>query len=327
MALQKSLVFWPRYFLNVSSRTETMMSFNLYNILLYLVFALQLQGASVKPSEAKLFLDECVISQFGETTNLNALITIIKKASFSKLVDAIIDCPSQMLEVLFEDYSSPDSIISLDRLVRYVRGSQKIGAFYSALRNLPNQDIQVKSERTRQKIYTSSFIFDIPSNYYLDILKQNTYFYYLALKTKSPLCRTSKCKQWLTGLMNDLITFLEQNPIQPDLDLPFDLQCIKLRLKLLNNQDITDADLEPFDESGIVMIAIFFGRYDVAEKLSENCDSMDLDEVLWYDGSRCSEFYEDPARSYKIMRKLLDDDEDRKKFDDYVAKKRLNTPW
>ena len=39
---------------------------------------------------------------------------------------------------------------------------------------------------------------------------------------------------------------------------------------------------------------------------------MDLDEVLWYEKSRFHGIYEDPARAYKIMRKLLDNDEDRK---------------
>ena len=304
-----------------------MNTFYLYNVFLLHFFTLQTQGSSVYPSGTKLFIDECVVRHFGETPNLNALIRIIKKASFSKLVNAIIDCSSQMLELIYNNNSYSQSIINLDRLVRHLRGSHKISAFYSALRNLPNQEIQVKSERMRQRIYLSSFIFDIPSNFYLDLLKQNTYFYYLALKGKSPLCRTSKCKKWLTGLMNDFITFIEQNPIQPDMDLPFDLQCIKLRIKLLNNQEITEEDLKPFEKSSILMIAIYFGRYDVAEKISENCWPMDLDKVLWYDESRFTEFYEDPARSYKIMRKLLDNDEDRKKFDNYVAKKRLKTPW
>ena len=102
---------------------------------------------------------------------------------------------------------------------------------------------------------------------------------------------------------------------------------MKFLIKLLNNQEITEVDLEPFDKSGNVFVAIYYSRYDVAEKLIENCDPMDLDKVLWYEKSRYVEFYEDPARAYKIMRKLLDNDEDRKKFDNYVAKKRLNTPW
>ena len=231
-----------------------------------------------------------------------------------------------MLEILFVDYSS-NSIISLDRLVRYVRGSHKISAFYSALRNLPSDDIRVKREWIRQSIYFSSFFYDIPSNYYLDIVKQRTYLYYSALIEKAPLCRTTKSKEWMTGLLVDLITFIEHNPIQPNMNLPFDVQSLKFRIKLLNNQEITEVDLEPFDKSSTVFIAIFHDRYDVAEKLSENCDPMDLDKVMWYEKSRFVEFYEDPARAYKIMRKLLDYEEDRKQFDDYVAKKRLNTPW
>ena len=77
-----------------------MNTFYLYNIFyLLLLFSLQIQGSSVYPSGTKLFIDECVVRHFSETPNLNLLIRIIKKASFAKIVDAIIDCPSQMLEL------------------------------------------------------------------------------------------------------------------------------------------------------------------------------------------------------------------------------------
>ena len=140
-----------------------MNTFYLYNVFLLLFFTLKIQGSSVYPSGTKLFIDDYVVRHFGETPNLNALIRIIKKASYAKIVDAIIDCPSQMLEILFKDYSA-NSNISLDRLVRYVRGSHKISAFYSALRNLPSDYIRVKREWIRQSIYFSSFFYDIPSN-------------------------------------------------------------------------------------------------------------------------------------------------------------------
>ena len=83
----------------------------------------------------------------------------------------------------------------------------------------------------RQRIYVSSFIFDIPLNYYLDILKQYTYHYYFALTEKAPICRTNECKIWLTGLLNDLLSYIEQNPDQPDMDLPFDITSYKITLK------------------------------------------------------------------------------------------------
>ena len=89
-------------------------------------------------------------------------------STLDKVVDAFIDRPKQMCEV----YSS-DKVFEL---VEFVRGSEKIRQFYSAISSITPYVYQDESDETASyfilRLYTDSFYHDIPREYYIDDLKK-----------------------------------------------------------------------------------------------------------------------------------------------------------
>ena len=89
-------------------------------------------------------------------------------STLDNVVDAFIDRPKQMCEV----YSS-DKVFDL---IEFVRGSEKISQFYSAISSLTPYVYQDESDETALyfilRLYTASFFYDIPRKYYIDDLKK-----------------------------------------------------------------------------------------------------------------------------------------------------------
>ena len=284
-----------------------------YNILLLALNFSLIHGIDPDPRESRLHLDDCLISQFGESPTFDALIAVIGNSSYEKIIDAFIQCPSQMLEI--------DCSINYDGLIMFLSQSDKMRPFFSALRNIPSCSITSKSESILYQFYSLSFIFDIPVNLYADLLKRDALFYFMAITTKAKLCKTAKCRSWMSDLMMEFIAFLEHNPSQPYMDVGFSVNYMKLVIELLNYESISDEAIKPFAMNSIVIYALDFNRYDIAEKASENCEPMSYDlviQLIRFDHVGTGEYYENAARTYKITRKLLATEDERKQFDDYI---------
>ena len=290
------------------------MNFRVYWSILLLALKFSLvYGIDPEPREPKVHLDTCLISQFGETPTFDALITIIGNSSYEKIIDAFIQCPIQMLEI--------ECRINVDGLIIALSQSDKMRPFFSALRNIPSSRITGKIGTIIYQFYSLAFIFDIPVNLYGDLLKRDAFFYFMAITTKAKLCKTAKCRSWMSDLMKEFIKFLEHNPSQPYLDVGFSVNYMKLVIELVNYESISDEAIKPFAMNSIVIYALDFNRYDVAEKASENCEPMSYDlviQLIRFNHAGTGEYFENAARSYKITRKLLATEDERKQFDDYI---------
>ena len=187
------------------------MTYNLiYGIALFTIFAftaLQVQGSGFNMKLVSVYEDSCIIGHFGETDSLTTLERIVLESPLDKVVDAFIDCPRQMCEVYYGNLKSK-SFEELDELVNFVRDSEKINQFYSALRSFSPTDYQNKIDLTCYGIYVVSFLYDILREYYLDELKGSVHIYLMAVLEKSKLCKTPESKNEVTEMLNDLIVKL-----------------------------------------------------------------------------------------------------------------------
>ena len=150
------------------------MSNLIYGIALFVIFAfsaLQVQCSSFYSQEAPIYQYPCIIGHFGETDSLTTLERVVLESPLDKVIEAFIDCPKQMCEVYYGNLKSK-SFVELDDLVNFVRDSEKISQFYSALRSFCLTDNQPKSAQTCLALYLVSFIYDILREYYLDDLKK-----------------------------------------------------------------------------------------------------------------------------------------------------------
>lgn len=243
------------------------------------------------------------------------------KASYAKIIDAFIQCPTQMCEILYKYFN--EETFNIDGMIVYLRGSDKISPFYSALRNMPLDRLPNNVHNCRTIISMCSLYYDIPINYYLDLLKQEPDEYYVALTNKAMICRTTKCKNWITGLLIEFIENVEKHPSQRNANV--DINFMKFSIELLNYENISEQSSKRFGSKFIAIVAVHFGRYDIAEKASENCEEpCSLNEIIDLEVAISAKHYQDPQRAYKIMRKLLSNDEDREKFDEYIRTKTIS---
>ena len=298
------------------------MTYNLiYDIALLTIFAftaLQVQGSGFNNETVPVYEDSCIIGHFGETDSLTTLERIVLESSMDKVVDAFIDCPRQMCEVYYGNLKSK-SFEELDDLVKFVRYSEKINQFYSALRSFSPTDYQNKIDLTCYGIYVVSFLYDIPREYYLDELKGSVHIYLMAVLEKSKLCKTPESKNEVTEMLNDLIVKLygTQNSELP-IDYEYLSYYIRLTIKLMNNENVPIEEFESNDKCEIVLLALIFNRYDLAERAAHNSSSIDLDLAKDFLNDRAFKGIEDKERAIEILKKLLPNDDDRSAINEFL---------
>ena len=93
-------------YLNINDQVATMKYFSSSKIAFLLVCSLsasqQVQGAVMIPTELDPHQDSCMVGQFGETVDHEALAILVNNAPAEKLVDAFIACPDQMATICYE---------------------------------------------------------------------------------------------------------------------------------------------------------------------------------------------------------------------------------
>lgn len=294
----------------------------IYAIVLVAIFAftdLQIQGSAIyMQEEVPVYEDSCIINHFGETDSLNDLEKIVFEAPFDKVVDAFIDCPRQMCEIYYGKIKSELSD-ELDDLIKFLRDSKKISQFYSALHSLPKTDYENKSELTCLQLYLVSFLYDIPHEYYLNELKKSDSNYLEALVQKAVLVKTKESKNEITDMLNGLISkvYRSQNSDLARIYEPISY-FVRLTTKLMNFENVFIKEVESNTRWAIVLLALRFNRYDLAERAAQNSSSIDLDEAKDFLDERAFKSLEDKKRAIEILMKLLPNEADRRAFNEFL---------
>lgn len=287
-------------------------------IALLLAFALsssQVQGSGLAIDERDLYRDECMIRHFGVTASKDALTSIVNQAPLLDLADAFIDCPRQMCQV----FTGSPAYNEFDDLILFVRDSNRTSQFYAALRNVPRSGGLSTCDMTRRSIYITSLVLDIPHEYFLDELRKDSLAYFRAVTEKAMICKTPESKNWITGLLNVMIVEHEQIPPEKaDASNEYFINFLKICVKLMSNEELNIIVEDNADMSGIVLLALNFERYDVAERLIDHyhCSQVALEDIITFNKERPAKYISDRLRAFSILRRLLSSDEDRAGFDE-----------
>ena len=68
----------------------------------------------------------------------------------------------------------------------------------------------------------------------------------------------------------------------------------------------------------IVLLALRFNRYDLAERAAQNSSSIDLDEAKDFLDERAFKSLEDKKKAMEILMKLLPNEADRRAFNEFL---------
>ena len=275
----------------------------------------QVQGSGLDFDERELYRDECIVRHFGVTASKDALTSVLNQASLSDLVDAFIDCPRQMCYV----FTGRPAYSEFDDLVLFVRDSDKTSQFYTALRSVTRSGRLSICDSTRRSIYITSFVFDIPPEYFLDELKKDSLAYFRAVTEKAMICKTPESKNWITGLLNEMIVEHEQiSPAKADASTEYFINFLNMCVKLMSNEELNIIVEDNTVMSGIILHALNFERYDVAERLIDHyhCSPLALEDIIFFSNERPVKYIIDRPRAFSILRRLLSSDEDRAGFDE-----------
>ena len=297
------------------------MTNSIYAIVLIAIFAfcaLQVHGSGFySREEVPVYGDSCIINHFGETDSLNDLEQIVFQAPFDKVVDAFIDCPRQMCEIYYGKLKLK-FFEEFDDLIKFVRDSEKISQFYSALHSFPPINYHDKIDHACLGLFIVSFLYDIPREYYLDELKKSDRVYYMVLIEKSRLCKTKESKIEITDMLNGLVNKLYRSQ---DSDLAIMYKsvsyCIRLITKLMNCENVYIKGVDSNSHSEIVINALRYNRYDLAERAAQS-SSIDLDEAKDFLDERAFKGLEDKERAIEILKKLLPNEADRRAFNEFL---------
>ena len=298
-----------------------LMSNIIYIIVLFAIAAfsaLQVQGSSFYLQVVPVYQYPCIIDRFGETDSLADLEKIVFESPLDKVVDAFIDCPRQMCEVYYGSFETK-SFEELDDLVKFVRDSEKINEFYSAIRSFTPVNCIDKSHKLGLDLYIASFLYDIPREYYLDDLKKSGRAYVLALLEKSRLCQTVESRNEISDMLNVLISKVFENKnSESSEDDKLVSYYLRLTINLMNNENVSMQEVESNTHWEIVLLVLSFNRFDLAEKAVQNSSPIDLYGAKEFLSTRAFKGIEDKERTIEILKKLLPNGTDRSAFNEFL---------
>ena len=290
-------------------------------------FLSRVQGSSQVQESAPLDLheDECLVRLFGETADHGTLVSLVHEAPLSKIVDAFIECPSQMAYIYFDKLKF--SLIEEYDIVNAVIDSNKVEQFYISLRNFPGlEDLQPPISRdasmrhsSRAIIYMLSFVHDIPAHLYLDSLKQDVVMYARTLMEKAIYCKTPESKNWITNRLNEALLMLKSNT---ESVLPGNInRCSKMvvyTIKCVNGEDFDFDSIDSSDNLGLIFYSLWCNRYDVAEAACKGSKPLNLQTAVIFATKRSCKRIEDLPRAFNILKSIMQSDADRVAFDEHV---------
>ena len=284
----------------------------------------QISGLSFNDSN-NLHLDECIVRHFGETISESDLFSTVMNAPLAMVVDAFIECPSQMCCAYYENEKEP----KLDKLVNYVRENGMFEPFYSALRTIQSTERFSRNDAGRLKIYSASFFNDIPYEFYLeDLMHDHIHDYCDALVQKAMICKTSESKNWIIGLMNEALTRL---PKSSDFGIilknRYTYFNVRFAIKLMTEEVVDLRGVNPNYPFAVVFLGLSFNRYEVAEFVLNSSYyrsfRMDSEEAIEIFGNRRIAHIEDLPRAVEILKKFLRTESDKESFDNFVKENHI----
>ena len=86
----------------------------------------------------------------------------------------------------------------------------------------------------------------------------------------------------------------------------------------MNHEDISMEEFESNGKCEIVLLALIFNRYDLAERAAHNSSSIDLDLAKDFLNDRAFKGIEDKERAMEILKKLLPNEEDRSAINEFL---------
>lgn len=297
--------------------------FSAQNIALLLTLALsapQVQASEyvIEGQALEYHTDPCLVSEFGAKSSYADLQVAVNTAPLAKVIDAFINCPGEMSYVYLEKLATqgPGAIVSA------IKANAKIGAFYDALRSTsatvnvqPPVSMELaKRELTRQAIYGESFYQDIPEAYYIDLLKQNSLGYTVALLDKAMTCHTPESKEWIVNLLKEVIARINVDPASPVSaeGIAF-IDMIHVAINMIIDEPIDFDAINPQSKSGIVFLALGFNRPDVAEAVGHGMVINKFIAINFLYG-KYSKHVADIEGACAILANMLSTDEDREEF-------------
>ena len=290
----------------------------------YSFFSSRVQGSSQsRESALDLHEDKCLVRQFGQTVDHDTLVSVVNEAPMSMIVDAFIECPSQMAYVFFDKLSLNEEY----DIVSAVIDSNKVEQFYASLHNFPRlEDLHppisrdsIVRDACRVIIYMLSFVHDIPAQFYLDSLKQNVVMYSMALIEKAIYCKTPESRSWISNLLNEAHLMLKRTPdseIQGDRNHYSRL--IALTIKCINGENFDFNSINSFDKLGLILYSLLCNRYDVAEAACKDSDPLDLQNAVKFLTKKTCKKIQDLPRAFNILKSIMRSEADRVAFDEHV---------
>ena len=276
----------------------------------------QVQGAQGIPTELDLHQDSCMVGQFGETVDHEALATLVNNAPANKLVDAFIACPDQMATICFERLfiNSDDSIIEA-----VIEDSEKMEAFYNvvnAIRISESAEIFIpdntRRKAVRQAIYAMSLIHGIPEHLYMASLKAYPDKFISALIDKGALCKTEDEKAAMVALLQEARDWLNEDKNT------YLSRLTTYGINLLTGQKIQIEPENHLEKYGVFLMSFAYNRFDVAKAIAASgLPLFTLKQAKYFVCKKHLGQVQDRVRAIETIRNILPEG-DRKAFDEHV---------
>lgn len=229
----------------------------------------------------------------------------IMNAPIEKVIDAFIDCPKQMSFI----YSEKIVKEGAENLVNYVKGSGKMEEFYAALRSMSPRHINEFQYNTRLSIFIQSYVYNVPEDLYIDLLKSDPSFYFQAVINKAMTCKTPETKlEMIQALMNEMNEISSKNESTFAFNKQEIIKILENVIKLVNEEAINVSNIPESARHSLIFISLGFNRFDVASAASKDFQ-LDYDMIFDYLNDPYFKNLETLPEAIEFLKTLMSEDD------------------